>query len=166
MDIATIATEKRLFGPATIKRRLAPSLKTDRVALNYYELEPDDSFAFGYHKHESQEEIFYIQQGSVTFYTEEGTRDVSAGQCVRFAPGEFQRGINEGDERVVALAMGVPQEATTTEILRDCPSCGAKTHQTIEFSDNKDALYTICLNCNEKTGRFEYGEVPLNSDEK
>ncbi len=161
MDIATIASEKRLFGPATIKRRLAPTLNTEQITLNYYELAPGDSFAFGYHKHDNQEEIFYIQQGTVTFQTEDGEITVEEGSCVRFPPGEFQRGINEGKERVIALALGIPQETTNTEILRDCSSCGKQTHQTIEFADDKDALVTVCLVCDSKTGQFEYGEVPL-----
>lgn len=161
MDIVTIASEKRLFGPATVKRRLAPALNAEQIALNYYELAPGDSFAFGYHKHENQEEIFYIQQGTVTFQTDTGDVTVEAGDCVRFSPGEFQQGTNEGEEHVIALAIGAPQETTDTEILRDCPTCGEETHQTIEFSDENNALLTICLTCDSKTGRFEYGEVPL-----
>lgn len=162
MDIVPIDSEGRLFGPATIKRRLAPALNTEQIAVNYYELAPGDSFAFGYHKHESQEEIFYIQQGTVTFHTEDGEITVEAGSCVRFPPGEFQQGINEGEERVIALVLGIPQETKDTEILRDCPSCEEQTQQTIEFTDDKDALVTICLTCNSKTGRFEHGEVPVN----
>lgn len=161
MDIVRIASEKRLFGPATIKRRLAPALNTEQIAVNYYELDPGDSFAFGYHKHENQEEIFYIQQGTVTFHTEIGETTVKAGSCVRFPPGEFQQGINKGEERVIALALGIPQETKNTEILRECPTCEDQTQQTIEFTDDKDALVTICLTCNSKTGRFEHGEVQL-----
>jgi len=79
------------------------------MALNYYELAPGDSFAYGYHRHERQEELFLVQQGAATFETEAGDVVVEAGEVVRFVPGEFQRGVNEGEERVVAFALGAPR---------------------------------------------------------
>ncbi|MFB6198090.1 MAG: cupin domain-containing protein, partial [Halobacteriaceae archaeon] len=99
------------MGPASVVRPLTDQLGLTNAAINYYELEPGDSFAFGYHAHEQQEEIFYIQRGRVTFRTQEGDVSVEAGELARFGPGEYQRGINEGEERVVALAIGAPKEA-------------------------------------------------------
>jgi len=74
------------MGPADVKRPLSNELDADDVAVNYYELAPGDSFGFGYHRHADQEEVFHVQRGTVTFETEDGDVDVSAGEAIRFAP--------------------------------------------------------------------------------
>ena len=142
------------MGPAADKRALSSALDTESVALNYYELAPGDTFGFGYHRHPQQEEVFYVLEGTATFETEDGDVDVGAGEAVRFAPGEWQLGRNDGDERVVALAMGAPRDARETEMLRECPDCGGRTGNAIEMTDDRDALVTRCLECDAETGRF------------
>lgn len=155
MDHVSIADLDSYMGPADVKRPLTDALGAEHCSLNYYELAPGDSFAFGFHAHDSQEEVFYVQSGTVTFETEDGETAVSAGEAVRFAAGEFQRGVNEGEERVVALAMGAPQDSGETTILRACENCGERTEATIEMTDDRDALVTLCIDCGAETGRFE-----------
>jgi mannose-6-phosphate isomerase-like protein (cupin superfamily) len=78
--------------PAAVMRRLTEPLGASELAINYYELEPGDSFAFAYHSHEFQEELFCVHRGTATFETATGQVPVSAGEVIRFEPGEFQRG--------------------------------------------------------------------------
>jgi uncharacterized cupin superfamily protein len=142
-------------GPASVKRPLGRTLGLTDAALNYYELEPGESFAFGYHRHAGQEEVFYVLEGEATFETEDGDIDVAAGELVRFEPGEWQQGHNRSDERVRALALGAPAESGETEILRDCPDCGERTGQEIARAPDDDAaLVTTCVECGVETGRF------------
>ncbi|NHN46071.1 cupin domain-containing protein [Halostella sp. JP-L12] len=153
------------MGPADVIRPLTDALGMADMALNYYELAPGESFAYGYHAHDQQEEVFYVQEGTVTFTTAEGDVEVGPGELVRFGPGEYQRGVNRvsdgdsesdgGDERVVALAMGAPQEAGDTEIIRECGACGEPTPQRVEMSDDRDAVVTRCEECDAETGRFD-----------
>ncbi|MFC7228471.1 cupin domain-containing protein [Salinirubellus salinus] len=154
MEHARIEDIDSWMGPATGKRSLTKALGATDVALNHYVLEPGESFAFGYHEHEGQEEIFYVMTGEATFETEDGDVSVGAGEAVRFGPGEFQQGWNRGDEQVVALAIGAPQESGETTILRECEACGERTGQEIQPTDAKDALVTLCLECGAETGRF------------
>ncbi len=149
------------LGPAAEKRPLSRALGTTGVAVNYYELAPGDSFAFGYHRHAAQEEVFVVESGTATFETEDGPVEVGAGEAVRFAPGEFQRGVNAGDERVRALALGAPTDGETTAILRACAGCGERTPQAIEMAPDGDALLARCEDCGGLTGRFVHGEVAL-----
>jgi uncharacterized cupin superfamily protein len=142
------------MGPATEKRLVGDALGAVGVALNHYVLAPGDSFAFGYHAHEDQEEIFYVVSGTATFETEESEVAVGPDEAIRFAPGEHQRGWNRGDEDVVALAIGAPAEMGATEILRECGDCGERTPQRIAMTDERDALVTICERCDAETGRF------------
>ena len=154
MEHVSIDDLDRRMGPAADKRALSGALGTDDLALNYYELAPGDTFGFGYHRHPDQEEVFYVIEGTATFETEDGDVAVEAGEAVRFAPGEWQLGRNAGEERVVALAMGAPADARRTEMLRECPDCGGRTENTIEMTDDRDALVTRCLECDAETGRF------------
>jgi uncharacterized cupin superfamily protein len=142
------------MGPASVKRSLTGALGTEDVAMNYYELEPGESFAFGYHRHEGQEEVFYVIEGEATFETEAGETTVAAGEAVRIAPGEWQQGWNRGEDRVRALALGAPQESGETTILRECPDCGERTEQDVGRADDADALVTLCVDCGAETGRF------------
>jgi uncharacterized cupin superfamily protein len=143
------------MGPADVKRDVSRALGATDMALNYYELAPGDAFGFGYHRHSDQEEVFYVVQGTVTFETEDGTVTADAGEAVRFAPGEWQLGTNEGDERVVALALGAPQDMGETTMLRECPDCEGQTENEIQMADDRSALVTICGECGAETGRFD-----------
>jgi len=142
------------MGPATVKRSLTGTLGAEDVAINYYELEPGESFAFGYHRHEGQEEVFYVIDGEATFETEDGEETVGAGEAIRIAPGEWQQGWNRGEKRVKALAIGAPQESGETTILRECPDCGERTGQDVQRAADTDALVTLCVDCGAETGRF------------
>lgn len=154
MKKVSIADVDGWMGPAEEKRSLTKALGLESVALNHYVLMPGDSFAFGYHRHTDQEEVFVVLEGTATFETEEGGVMVGAGEAVRFAPGEYQRGTNEGSERVVALAVGAPRDMGETEILRECSDCGERTPQSVERSEDGEALVTVCEECGSVTGRF------------
>lgn len=141
------------MGPASVKRPLGKALEATGMAINYYELAPGESFAFGYHRHANQEEVFYIQSGTATFETEDGAVDVEADELIRFEPGEWQQGHNRGSDRVRALALGAPTDSET-ELRRECAECGERTPHRIEPTDDREALRTICETCETETGRF------------
>lgn len=140
---------------ATIKRPITNVLEAANVAINYYELGPGDSFAYGYHKHEGQEEIFIIQSGTVTFETENRELEVGEGEIIRFAPGEYQQGKNRGDDRVEAIALGAPQETGESEILRYCENCDKRTSQTVTWNEDGEEKQIYCDECGMITGRYD-----------
>ncbi|WP_325064181.1 cupin domain-containing protein, partial [Halobacterium bonnevillei] len=122
------------MGPADRTLPLTDVLGAANVALNYYELETGDSFAYGVHAHENQEEIFYVLDGTVTFRTldvgesggvEGDEREVSAGELARFAPGEFQRGVKRGRRaRPRAGNRRAAGRPARRRFLRECEDCG------------------------------------------
>jgi len=152
--------------PSAVRRTLTGALGLSDLAINYYELEPGDSFGFAYHCHGEQEEVFYIQQGTATFETEEGDVEVGPREAIRFAPGEFQRGWNRGEERVVALALGAPQVYESLTMLRDCPECDEQTETRLDrrVEDGQEIAVAFCADCDTETGRWTKGstegEVP------
>ncbi|WP_158058328.1 cupin domain-containing protein [Halorussus halophilus] len=155
MEKVDIEDVNSRMGPAAVRKRLTESLGTTDVSLNYYELESGDSFAFGYHAHSDQEEVFYVQSGTVTFETGDEHFEVGAGELVRFAPGEYQQGTNEGSERVVALGLGAPKESGNLDMRRECENCGERTPNRIEMADSGEEIVTLCEQCDAETGRFD-----------
>lgn len=151
--------------PAAVMRPLTDAIGATDVAINYYELEPGDSFAFAYHSHSVQEELFYVQAGTATFETEDGDVSVEAGELIRFGPGEFQRGWNRGDEPVVALAIGAPLEYGDVPKLRHCPECDDETTVSLERETatddvDEDVIVANCTVCGAETGRWKRGSMP------
>jgi len=87
MEKTRVEAVENSVQPAAVMRHLTEPLGLTDLAMNYYELEPGDSFAFAYHNHEVQEEVFYVIDGTVTFETEDGPVTVEAGEVVRFDRG-------------------------------------------------------------------------------
>jgi uncharacterized cupin superfamily protein len=145
--------------PAAVMRHFTKPLGLTDMALNYYELEPGDSFAYAYHNHEVQEEIFFVVSGTATFDTEDGPVEVGPKAAIRFDRGEFQRGWNRGEERVVALAMGAPLEYGEQVKLRYCESCAEETDNDLSRDDDEDAVVAVCTECGTETGRWYEGSM-------
>lgn len=153
MEKVTIDDLDNWMGPAEVKRPVGSALGTEHMGIRFYELEPGDSTAFGYHAHADQEELFYVLDGTLTFETEDGDVEVSEDETIYFEPGEFQRSRNSGDDRARVLGVGAPADAGELTLLRDC-ECGERTDQQIQRSDDGEALVTVCRECGEETGRF------------
>lgn len=154
MENVRINELEQYMGPAVVLKPVYPELGGEHVNLIYYELEPDDILYFGYYRHENQEEVFYVQKGTITFETEEGDVEVESGDVIRFAPGEWKGGTNTGTERAVVLAIGAPPDRGETTFLRECPECGERTPQEIEMTEARDLLTIHCEACGTETGRF------------
>ncbi|OIB58364.1 cupin [Natrialba sp. SSL1] len=77
---------------------------------------------------------------------------VAEREAIRFAPGEFQSGRNDGDERVVALALGAPRDSDDVRITRipvlddrdvSCPDCD---HDHLRIGREAEAEL-VCPEC-------------------
>ena len=131
---------------ADVQKHATDPLNLADMALNYYELEPGDSFSGGLHTHMNQEEVFLVMEGTATFQTKDDEIEVGANEIVRFAPGEYQEGRNDGDERVRAVAMGAPQDAGETRSALPCQECGAEYHVAEVTADGVELTCPDCGN--------------------
>jgi len=94
--------DSKFMGDENVDRRgLTDELDASDLAINYYRLEPGQSFSGGMHTHMDQEEVFYVVEGTATFETPEDEVDVGPDEAIRFAPGDYQTGRNETDGDVV-----------------------------------------------------------------
>lgn len=155
MNKVRIDELERFMGAADEWRPVDGDLDAENLSLSYYELEPDDEFLFGgIYRYETREEVFYVQDGTVTFETGDGDVEAEAGEVVRFAPNEWKGGTNTGTDRAVLLHMGAPQERGERSYLRECPECGERTPQDFELTEARDYFIAYCGECETEIVRY------------
>lgn len=123
---------------------LSASLETTDLAINHYRVSPGGRLPAGLHAHMDQEELFVVLSGEATFETFDGPVTVSGDEAIRFAPGEYQAGRNDGDEPLELLALGAPRESEDVRIPIGCPDCDAENLQ-LDFGEG--ALTFACPEC-------------------
>lgn len=137
------------------RRDLTGALGTTDFAINHYHLAPGEGFSGGLHTHLDQEEVFYVLSGTATFDVAEEpledpeSVDVAAGEVVRFAPGEYQTGQNEGEGDVEALAFGAPKETTDVRVPGPCPEC---ENESLALTFAGGEMGTECPECGTELG--------------
>ena len=146
------------LGVHSVRKPVSGALGTSDFAMNYFELEPGESFSGGLHTHHDQEEVFYVQEGTATFEVgrEREEHDVGAGAVIRFSPGEFQMVKNDSDERVVGFALGAPKAShdfDEMESLVECRECGEERAHELELTDEA----TFRLTCTDCGNSFTMG---------
>lgn len=143
------------MGVNSVRRPLSDPLGVEEMAIVYYELEPGEQFSGGLHAHDDQEEVFIVIDGEATFEVGERREErltVGAGEAVRFAPGEYQVGRNEGDATLTAVAIGAPGTSHDWGAIRSpvpCPSCDEVTTHGVREPD--DGMVVYCLDCGTET---------------
>jgi len=157
MEHVRIGDVDNAVQPAAVMRQLTEPLGCESLALNYYELRPGDSFAFAYHAHEVQEEVFVVLTGTATWETDEGVVEVGPNEAIRFGTDEFQRGWNRGDKRIRALALGAPLAYGEQPKFADCPHCEDRQRVDIDSPDDEAAAVTVCRACGGEVGRWVQG---------
>lgn len=68
-------------------KTIIPENEITKCRANFVELEPGN-FAYGYHYHEANEEVFYIISGNGVVRTLDGDVPVKAGDVIGFPTGE------------------------------------------------------------------------------
>ncbi|MCT9098493.1 cupin domain-containing protein [Haloarchaeobius sp. HME9146] len=138
--------ESQFLGDSDLDRRgLSDPLGTSDLAINYYSLEPGESFSGGMHTHLDQEEVFYVIQGTATFETPDESVEVGPHEAIRFARGEYQQGTNESDEQVVGLALGAPKGSEDVRVPMGCRECGES--DSLQFIMGEDGEQLRCPEC-------------------
>jgi len=163
VSVDDVPNDPHPMGVNTERTPLSGALGTEDVAVVHYRLAPGEQFSGGLHTHHDQEELFYVVEGTATFEhrgPDEAPEDdplggtteteVSAGEAIRFAPGEFQTGRNESDERVVGLAVAAPSSHHDWEQIESfapCPVCDEVTsHFVLEPTDGFGVRCDECGN--------------------
>jgi uncharacterized cupin superfamily protein len=134
------------LGQDVDRRGLSDPLGTSDFAINHYRLDPGERLSGGLHAHMDQEEVFAVVAGEATFETPDGEVSVAEGEVVRFAPGEYQSGKNDGDEELVVYAMGAPRESEDVRVPMECRECGHENMRAVP-ADDGDGFDFVCPEC-------------------
>jgi uncharacterized cupin superfamily protein len=151
VDVKGVGSESPVDGVEV--RRLTEPLGTTDLGLNHYRVSPGEGLPAGLHAHADQEEVFIILEGEATFETlvrGDGKREtaeltVTAGEAVRFAPGEFQSGNGRGEGPLVVLALGAPRGSEDVRLPLPCPDCG---HPDTRL--DADEMTFVCPACGDE----------------
>lgn len=153
--VEDVAVELNPMKVHSVRKPVSRALGTTDFAMNYFELAPGESFSGGLHRHNDQEEVFYVESGVATFEVglERERQEVAAGELIRFPPGEFQEGVNDGDERVVGWAVGAPGASHDWDELQSrvyCPECDGETTHDTDLVEGRFEL--TCTDCGTTQG--------------
>jgi hypothetical protein len=104
------------------------------------------------HRHLDQEEVFYVEEGTVIFEVgrEREAVTVEAGELVRFDPGEFQMGAaSEDGDGVVGWALGAPGASHDWEDLESLVYCSDCEEERIHATTLTDEgrFQLTCAEC-------------------
>ncbi len=89
-------------------KTIIPDEETGKCRANFVEVEPGN-YAYGYHYHEANEEVFYIVSGTGVVRTLDGELPVKAGDVIGFPTGEKGAHVikNESEnEKLVYIDFG------------------------------------------------------------
>ncbi|MDB2286228.1 cupin domain-containing protein [Halorubrum ezzemoulense] len=91
-------------------RKLSDSGGLDAAAINRFRAAPGEQLPLAYHYHETQQEAFYVLDGTLAIETPDETYEVPADDLFVVDPESPQRAYNpvDADAPVTVLAIGAP----------------------------------------------------------
>jgi len=95
-------------GNEFIVKNIIPHEETTKCRANFVEVEPGN-YAYGYHYHEANEEVFYIISGSGVVRTIDTEIYIKAGDAIGFPTGEKGAHVIKNDsknEKLVYIDFG------------------------------------------------------------
>jgi mannose-6-phosphate isomerase-like protein (cupin superfamily) len=97
-------------------RFLTQPLGTEQVALTYRRMPKGAGGRGGYgHRHRTQEEVYFVMGGTLTFKLGDEIREVPAGTAVRVAPHVVRSVHNDHDEEVELVIVSTRVEDLRAE---------------------------------------------------
>ncbi|USZ69889.1 cupin domain-containing protein (plasmid) [Halorussus salilacus] len=155
VSVEDVENERNPLEVHGVRKPVSRALGTDHFAMNYFELAPGESFSGGLHRHNDQEEVFYVESGTATFEVGLDREEVAveSGELIRFPPGEFQKGYNDHEETVEGWALGAPGATHDWDELQSrafCPDCEAERTHDVALSEG--AFELTCTDCGTSQG--------------
>jgi quercetin dioxygenase-like cupin family protein len=161
--IDDIETVPIFSGDNSVRHPVSPVIEGMEFGMVQFELAPGEATGGAPHTHLDQEELFYVLDGEISFSVRaEPTDDpevitVRAGEVIHFTPDDvYQQGVNQSDEPVVVLGVGVPGARHDWSQVRTaiaCPDCGHETvHRVVPKDDSErmpdpEGVSMICTEC-------------------
>jgi mannose-6-phosphate isomerase-like protein (cupin superfamily) len=87
---------------------LKDALDTDEVAFTLFTMEPGSEGEAHHHRHDEQEEVYYVVEGGVDVQFENTTESLDEREAIRIDP-EEERQIRNRDHYSELLLVGAPR---------------------------------------------------------
>ena len=98
-------------------RFLTGSLEAEQAALTYRRMPPGTGGRGSYgHRHRTQEELYLVVEGTLTFKVGDDVFEAPAGTAVRAAPSALRSVHNDGDADVVLVIASIKAEDYEGEV--------------------------------------------------
>lgn len=99
-------TSRSKLDPDTTERfvTLRRQLRVSSFGLNQISMQPGERGRI--HRHERQEEVYLVLEGTLTLMVEGEATELAAGDLMRVAPALKRQLVNRGPGRVVMIALG------------------------------------------------------------
>jgi mannose-6-phosphate isomerase-like protein (cupin superfamily) len=98
-------------------RFLTGALEAEQAALTYRRMPPDTGGRGSYgHRHKTQEELYLVVEGTLTFKVGDDVFEAGPGTAVRVAPEALRSVHNDSDADVVLVITSVKAESYDGEI--------------------------------------------------
>ncbi|WP_255149725.1 cupin domain-containing protein [Halorarius halobius] len=145
--------------PTRHKKEVDEAVGATEFGFNVITAEPGERLPWGFHSHPDHEELFYVLSGRVAFETDDGDREVTAGEVLFVPPGRGQRGVAVGDDPAEVVAVGAPKATDGAVIEEECPACGETTDREYhsERRDGTTAYVLSCAACGTEVDRLTPG---------
>ncbi|MFB6310382.1 MAG: cupin domain-containing protein [Salinirussus sp.] len=91
-------------------RYISEAIGMENMGLRLYRVQPGEEIPLsGLHYHDTQEEAFYVVEGTLSIETPDDTLTIEAGQFFVAEPGSAHRAyVDAEDSRTVVVGMGAP----------------------------------------------------------
>jgi mannose-6-phosphate isomerase-like protein (cupin superfamily) len=98
-------------------RMMATSLGNEQVAFTWRRMPPDTGGRGSYgHRHKTQEEVYFVAEGTLTFKCGDDEFRAGPGTAVRVAPATLRSVHNDTDEDVVLIITSVTSEDVMADV--------------------------------------------------
>ncbi len=98
-------------------RMLTDALEAEQAALSWRRMPPDTGGRGSYgHRHKTQEELYLVVEGTLTFKVGDDVFEAPAGTAVRVAPSTLRSVHNDSDADAVLVIVSVKASASDGEV--------------------------------------------------
>jgi mannose-6-phosphate isomerase-like protein (cupin superfamily) len=106
--------------PGEMRMTTASDLGAEQIAFTWRRMPAQTGGKGSYgHRHRTQEEIYFVAEGTLQFKLEDEVIDVPAGSVVRIAPSVVRSVWNEGPDDAVLIMCSVKSDGPDHETVAD-----------------------------------------------
>lgn len=142
--------------PTRHKREVDEAVGATEFGFNLFVADPGERAPWGYHRHPTHEELFYVLEGALHVETPVDEFQIGPGEAF-FIPADHPNCARAGNEGARFIAVGAPKDADGAVISEVCPDCGEQTDRDYRVEDDGAVYVLLCSDCRAEVDRLTAG---------